>query len=89
MTVPREIEIQESVISWLTEKDISPASVVFSYRFFDGLLAITFYFENDLEEFLDLVDYKFSCDKAGYIVIKETNTVMLSGLPLVKLYTII
>ena len=87
--IPREIELQESVTSWLLEHDISPASVTLSYKFFDGILAVTFYFRQDLNEFLDLVDYKYSCDKSGYVILEDTNTVFLHGLPLVKLYTVL
>ena len=65
--VPREVEIQELATKWLLERDISPESVTLSYKYFDGLLAITFYLESDLDEFLDLVDYKYSCDKTGFV----------------------
>ena len=87
--IPREIEIQEMATKWLLDKDISPASVTLSYKYFDGLLAITFYLEHDLDEFLDLVDYKYSCDKTGFVILRETKTVFLFGVPLVKLYTIL
>lgn len=87
--VPREIEIEESVIKWLLENNISPASVTLSYKILDGILSITFYLAQDLEEFLELVDYKYSVDKSGYIIVKETNTILLHGLPLVKLYTVL
>lgn len=86
---PREIEIQELVGEWLRNKNIFPASVTLTYKYFDGLLAITFYFEQDLNEFLDLVDYKYSCDKNGYAIMRDTNTVFLFNLPLVKFYTLL
>lgn len=85
--IPREIEIQESVTKWLLSKNIFPESVTLSYKYFDGLLAITFYIKEDLKEFLDLVDYKYSCDKSGFAIIEETNTIFLFGIPLIKLYT--
>jgi len=87
--IPREIEIQELATKWLLDRNISPASVTLSYKYFDGLLAITFYLDRDLEEFLDLVDYKYSCDKTGFVILKETKTVFLFGVPLVKLYTVL
>ena len=43
--------------------------------------------KEDLKEFLDLVDYKYSCDKSGFAIIEETNTIFLFGIPLIKLYT--
>ena len=51
-----------------------------------GLLAITFYLKEDVEEFLDKLDYKSQCDKTGFYVIEETNTIILTGMPLINLY---
>ena len=87
--IPREVELQKSVTSWLTNKNIFPVSVTVTFRYLDGLLAITFYVKQDLDEFLDIVGYKYSCDKSGFIILPDTNTVFLYGIPLVKLYTLV
>lgn len=42
------------------------------------------FFEKDVEEFLDRIGYKSLCDKSGCIV--KGNTILLSGLTLMKLY---
>lgn len=85
--IPRELELQDSIENFLTSRNIFPLSVTLTYKIGSGLLAITFYTKNDLNEFLDLIEYSIQCDKSGYIIISETNTLFLSGLPLVKLYT--
>ena len=85
--IPRELELQDSIEKYLTDHNIFPLSVTLTYKIGSGLLAITFYTENDLNEFLDLINYGPQCDKSGYAIINETKTIFLSGLPLVKLYT--
>ena len=85
--IPKEIELQDSITKLLGEHDIFPLSVTVTYKIGSGLLAVTFFIEQDLEEFLDLLDYRAQCDKSGFSIVRETNTVLLMGLPLVKLYT--
>lgn len=84
---PREIELQERTINFLTEHEIFPFSVTVSYAIDSGILGITFYFDTDLKDFLKLMRYDVLCDKSGYTILENTNTVLISGLPLVKLYT--
>lgn len=84
----REVDIQELVINKLVENDISPFSVTCTFESgHDGLLGITFWLNSDLYEFLDLVDYKSQCDKSGFIILAENNTVLLFGMALLNLYT--
>lgn len=87
----RESQIQNSVIEKLKSMNIFPASVIFTYAggYDDGMLGITLYLEEDLDEFLDLLEYKTQCDKSGYWINKETNTVILTGLALINLYTLL
>ena len=84
---PREIEMQEKVTNYLTDHNIYPFSVTVSYSIDSGILGITFYFTQDLNDFLDLAGYEYLCDKSGYTILENTKTVLVSGLPLVKLYT--
>lgn len=84
---PREIEIQERVTNFLTDHNIYPFSVTISYSIDSGILGITFYFTQDLNDFLGIMGYEYLCDKSGYTILENTNTVLISGLPLVKLYT--
>ena len=84
----REIEIQESVIKRLSDYDISPFSVIFTFQTeHDGLLAITFYINQDLQEVLKILDYKNQCDKSGFLVLEEQNTLLLYDLALINFYT--
>lgn len=85
----QEEKIQEEVIQKLQSYDISPFSVLFSYEAGDsgGMLSITFYLEAELYEILDRLNYKNQCDKSGWIIRKENNTIILSGLALLHLYT--
>lgn len=84
---PREIELQDAITEFLTEHNIFPFSVTVSYSIDSGVLGITFYFIQDLKDFLSLMGYEYLCDKSGYTILENTNTVLISGLPLVKLYT--
>ncbi len=88
MSVPREIQFQSNVTSMLERNNLSPFSVVSTF-INDGFVAVTFYIEHDLKEFLELLDYKNQCDKSGFLVIGESNTVILSGMGLLTLYTLL
>lgn len=84
----REIEIQESIIERLSEYDISPFSVICTFQTeHNGLVAITFFIKPDLNEVLDILDYKNQCDKSGFLIIDETNTLILYDLALVNFYS--
>ena len=84
----REIEIQESVRKRLSDYDISPFCVIFTFQTeHDGLLAITFYINQDLQEVLNILDYKNQCDKSGFLVLEEHNTLILYDLALINFYT--
>lgn len=89
MKLPREIELQEAIIDFLQKHDISPFSVTLSYIINNGILSASFYFKKDLDEFLDLIDYKVQVDKSGYTIIPETNTILLTGVALIKLYVML
>ena len=85
----QEEKIQESVIQKLQAYDISPFSVLFSYEAGEsgGMLSITFYLEAELREILDKLNYKNQCDKTGWLIREESNTLILTGLALLHLYT--
>lgn len=89
MKVPREIRIQEDIVDKLDKYDIHPFSVICSFSIGEGIISITFYLKQDLTEFLDLLNYKSQCDKTGYLVLEDNNTVILSGLALINLYTLL
>ena len=86
----REERFQEAVIRFLGEHDIYPFSVTYTYEVGPdgvGLLSITMYVKADYDNLLDLLDYKSQCDKSGYIVFPDTNTIILQGIALANLYT--
>lgn len=84
----KEIEYQEAVLQALLGHNLFPASVICTYALdHSGILAVTFYMRTDLDELLDFLDYKSQCDRSGYLVLAENNTVILSGIGLVNLYT--
>ena len=88
MSLGKEIGIQEEVISSLSHLDISPFSVIFTYCLNDGgTLAITFWLDTDIDEFLDYVEYKSLCDKTGYLILRDNNTVLISGFALIDYYS--
>ena len=78
--IPREIEIQEKVTSWLEKNGIYASTVTFTYESNNGLLSITVYTKDDYEDLLKLTGYKDSCDKSGYTL--YDRTLFLTGLAL-------
>ena len=91
MIPPRELRIQEEVTKYLESKELYPYSVICSFSIppGDGILSITFFTSLDLEDFLNVLDYKNQCDKSGYLIFKDTNTTILKGLALFNLYYLI
>jgi len=83
-----ELEIQKNVQDKLLELELYPFSVIFTYAVGqnDGLLSITFYSEDHLKELLKKLDYQTQCDKTGYIIIEESNTIILTDMALIKFY---
>lgn len=88
MKTPKELEMQESVISALQRYDIYPFSVTCTFGLkSSGILGITFYLKSDLSEVLKILDYQSQCDKSGYLILEDNNTLVLEGMALVNLYT--
>lgn len=86
--IPREIRIQEDVIKKLSSYNLFPYSVICTFQTdHNGLIAITFFVNLDLKELLNIIDYKNQCDTSGYLVIEETNTIILYDLALINFYT--
>lgn len=83
----RELYIQDKITNKLNKEfDIFPFSVFFTYcKDPDGLLSITFFYNSDLKEFLEKINYKAQCDQSGYLIYDETNTVVLVGIALSNL----
>ena len=79
-------EIQRKVTNYLVTHEIFPFSVVYT-DCFCGLLAITFCISTDIDEFLDYIDYKCLCDKTGYIILRETNTILIYNFALLNFYS--
>lgn len=79
------VDIEEYIKQKLESLDICPFSIVSTSAFSSHLVAITLYTSLDLEELLDKLDYKYQCDKSGFCIIKETNTIIFTGNALVQL----
>lgn len=81
-----EERIEKAIEKTLGEWNIYPFSVTCTFCLGDGegLVGITMFFEEDIKEFLEKIEYKTMCDKSGCIV--KGNTVLLSGLTLMNLY---
>lgn len=85
----REERIQEQVRKALEEKEIYPFSIVFTGKLGNGgLLAITTYIKSDLGTLLEVLGYDVMCDKSGYVVLEENNTILMMGMALSNLYTL-
>ena len=80
------MEIEEKTIKFLENHNIYPYSVFFTDIIGTGALSITFYIEDDLNDFLDILEYKNLCDTTGYDIFPETRTVILTDRGLMKYY---
>lgn len=93
MKLPQEFEIQEGVEKLLEKRELFPFMVFYtSKRDSDtldtGVLGVSFYLQEDLEELLTIIDYKSICDKSGYVVIPEYNTLIItSGSGIIDLWS--
>lgn len=89
MKLSIEEKTQEEAIHKLSSYELYPFSVIFTYSggIPDGLLSITFFSRQDIDRLLEILDYKNQCDKSGYYIIEEYNTVILSGIALINFYT--
>ena len=77
--LPREIEIERYVSDVLSETyDISPFSVIYTECKGISILSITLFGREDLKELLDLLGYKRLCDKTGFSIFNDKNTVILT-----------
>lgn len=82
------IEIQEKIISYLGVLGISPFSVTFTYCFENGgTLALTFWLDSEIREFLDKIEYRSICDKSGYLILESNNTIIIRGYALIDIYS--
>lgn len=80
--IPREIQIQDYVLSVLSEYyNIYPFSVYFTETGeTNPKISITFFGKDDLNDFLDILGYKKLCDKSGLYILYDKNTVILSDM---------
>ena len=79
--IPKEIAIQDKITKWLEENEIYASTVIFTFEIDGGLLSITTYSDLDYEDLINLIGYKTSCDKSGYILC-EGRTILLKGIAL-------
>lgn len=77
-----EKRVQEVVIDKLESYEIYPFSVTYTSES-NGIMSMTFFIRDDLEEVLEMLGYKRKCDKSGYEIIPETNTLILTGFAII------
>lgn len=80
------MEIEDKAIKFLENHNIYPYSVFFTDIIEDGALSITFYIEDDLNEFLNILGYKSLCDTSGYNIFQDNRTIILTGQGLMRYY---
>lgn len=86
MTLPKEIQVQKWIQEKLTLRNIYPLTVFFTYSGRKGsTLGLSFYSFLDLEEVLDLLDYKSLCDKNGFIINRDYNSLIIFGQGILQL----
>lgn len=88
--IPPEFEVQVWTQEKLTARGIFPFNVFYTRcGKYDQVLGLTFFLEIDLEDFLDILDYKTLCDKSGYTIFPKSNTIILSGEGLMRLLDVL
>lgn len=72
----------ETVEKLIKEKlialDLDPYSVFYSKAINGGIMSITFHINEILKLFLKEIDYNSKCDKSGYEIYDDTNTVIMN-----------
>lgn len=75
--IPREIEIQNYVRDVLSEYfNIYPFSVLYTECYGSPRLSVALFGSGDLQELLEIIGYKQRCDKTGYTVFYDKNTLL-------------
>ena len=73
--------IEKIVETWMISKNIFPFSILYSKD--PQFLNISVFLRDDIQELLDLTNYKNMCDNSGGLVFNETNTLLFSGVSLI------
>lgn len=93
MIIPREIEVEKEVEKLLIKRELYPFNVFYTIDqstkgWEEGLLAITLHTSLDLQELLEILDYRSCCDKSGYILLPDYNTLLVTkGSHLIDLWS--
>ena len=79
-------EIEKCVKEKLGEMDIWPFFVICTSAFEEcgKLLAISLRIDTEIDEILDKIEYKYLCDKSGVLIIRKSNTIILTGTALIQ-----
>jgi hypothetical protein len=81
------ITIQERTENCLEILGLFPMSVFYTTAMGGkSILSITFYNQSDLNELLRILDYKALCDKSGYELFRESNTILIESNALLDFY---
>lgn len=73
--------IEKIVEIWMISKNIFPFSILYSKD--PQFLKISVFLRDDIQELLDLTNYKNMCDNSGVLVFNETNTILFTGVSLI------
>ena len=77
MKIPREIEIENYIKDSLAEKfEIFCFSVLYTECYGSPRISVTLFGREDLIELLDILKYKSRCDKTGYTIFYDKNTIV-------------
>lgn len=72
--------MESLTFDYLKDHGFNPFSILF-FRIGDvDIMKLSFYDFQDLDKLKEILDYKYSSDKLGYIEIEKHNTVLLKGL---------
>lgn len=71
-------EIEDIVEKGLEKIDIYPYSVTYTSVFSIPLLAITFIAPIDYNSVLELIEYRYKCDRSNYLLIEDTCTIIFT-----------
>lgn len=78
----KEEEIENIIREKLNSLTLDAYSIFYTKEEFGGALSITFFLPEILDMFLNAIDYKIQCDKTGYLIYEDNNTIILYGMAL-------
>lgn len=82
-------KLQNKIWDFLKDQYIYPFSIFITIavpNYKNGFCSITFFNDDQLQSFLDFIEYPIQSNKGDYVILYDSFTVLLKNIALVNLY---